>query len=195
MKTMTGEEIIANLSALVEDYSNVVEKKLKHLSEEQLNWKATSDAWSLNEVFAHLNEYAQFYHEAFQKKIQITKFRTPTDSFVSSPLGRAAWRSMKLGNAKNVKRKFRAVSAYNPSVSPKLVKGNDWKIFLDKQIELRQILKDAKRINIRKAKAPISLSKIIKFRMGDAFYFVIYHNERHVQQALNTISHPKFPKK
>jgi hypothetical protein len=102
---------------------------------------------------------------------------------------------MKLGNAKNVKRKFRAISMYNPSSTPSLVKGEDWKLFLESQRELLQILESAKSINIRKAKAPISLSKIIKFRMGDAFYFVIYHNERHIQQALNLLNNSKFPKK
>ncbi len=192
---MTGEEIINDLINLTSENVSVVEKKLKHLSDEQLNWKSAPDSWSLNEIFAHLNEYAKFYHSAFSSKISRTKFRKPTENFVSSPLGRAAWRSMKLGNAKNIKRKFRAISTYNPSVNTNLVKGRDWLSFIDAQKELIKILESAKSINIRKAKAPISLSKIIKFRMGDAFYFVIYHNERHIQQALNVLNHPKFPKK
>ncbi len=74
--TMTGEEIIANLSALVKDYSNTVENKMKHLSDDQLNWKFSPETWSLNEIFAHLNEYARFYHDAFQSKIQRTNTLT-----------------------------------------------------------------------------------------------------------------------
>lgn len=192
---MTGEEIINNLKRLTEENLALVEKKMKHLSAEQLAWKPNAESWSLNEIFAHLNEYARFYHDAFQKKIAMTNYRTPTSNFISSPLGRAAWKSMKLGNAKNVKRKFRAISAYNPSATTSLVQGNDWHYFMERQQELLIILESAKQINIRKAKAPISLSKIIKFRMGDAFYFVVYHNERHIQQAMNLLSNTKFPKK
>lgn len=192
---MTGEKIINGLIEITANYTAIVEKKLKHLSDDQLNWKPSNDSWSLNEIFAHLNEYAKFYHTAFAARISTTKFRKPTQNFISSPLGRAAWRSMKLGNAKNIKRKFRAISNYNPTVNPGLVKGKDWQIFLDSQMELLQILESAKNINIRKAKAPISLSKIIKFRMGDAFYFVIYHNERHIQQAINVLDNTQFPKK
>jgi hypothetical protein len=192
---MTGEELINDLKKLTEEIFTLVEKKFKHLSDDQLNWRRDADSWSLNEIFAHLNEYANFYHAAFQAKIIRTKFKKPTTNFVSSPLGRAAWKSMRLGNAKNVKRKFRTLSAYNPSITTSLVKGEDWKFFLKTQKELLEILESAKAINIRKAKVPISLSKIIKFRMGDAFCFVIYHNERHVQQALNLLNTTKFPKK
>lgn len=192
---MTGIELIDDLKKLTSENLVKIEKKIKHLSTDQLNWKPAADSWSLNEIFAHLNEYARFYHNAFKSKIERTKFRRPTQNFTSSPLGRAAWKSMKLGNAKNVKRKFRALSTYNPSSTPSLLTGDDFNLFLKKQAELLEILESAKVINIRKAKAPISLSKIIKFRMGDAFYFVVYHNERHIQQALNVISNSKFPKK
>jgi len=192
---MTGEEVINDLKKLTAENCTLVEKKMKHLSEDQLNWKPSADSWSLNEVFAHLNEYARFYHAAFQEKIVSTKFRTPSQNFMSSPLGRAAWKSMKLGNAKNVKRKFRAISSYNPSVTAGIVKGNDCQLFIDRQYDLLEILESAKSINIRKVKTPISLSKIIKFRIGDAFYFVIYHNERHIQQALNVLNNANFPRK
>ncbi|MFN5911333.1 MAG: DinB family protein, partial [Bacteroidota bacterium] len=52
----------------------------------------------------------------------------------------------------------------------------------------------ARSVNIRKAKIPISISKIIRFRLGDAFLYVVYHNERHLQQAINILDHPRFPK-
>jgi hypothetical protein len=192
---MTGEKVINDLKKLTVENSTLVEKKMKHLSADQLNWKPSLDSWSLNEVFAHLNEYARFYHASFQKKIISTKFRTPSQNFMSSPLGRAAWKSMKLGNANNVKRKFRAISSYNPSSTTELVKGHDWRLFVDRQNDLLEILESAKFINIRKAKTAISLSNIIKFRIGDAFHFVIYHNERHIQQALNVLNNSNFPRK
>jgi mRNA-degrading endonuclease RelE of RelBE toxin-antitoxin system len=192
---MTGEQVIDDLKKLSSENLELIEKKVKHLTQNQMNWKSGIDSWSINEIFAHLNEYSRFYHPSFKSKIEKTKFRNPTENFISSPLGRAAWRSMKLGNARNVKRKFRALAAYNPSITPSLLKGEEFKLFKENQMELMEILESAKSINIRKAKAPISLSKIIKFRIGDAFYFVVYHNERHIQQVLNVINHPNFPKK
>ena len=34
-----------------------------------------------------------------------------------------------------------------------------------------------------KTRIPISINKWIKIKLGDTFRFVIYHNERHIQQA------------
>lgn len=192
---MTGNELIDGLQAITEENKSFVEKKMTHLNEEQLNWRPRSDSWSLNEVFAHLNEYASFYHAAFRKVIGKTKYQKPTQNFLSSPLGGAAWKSMKLGKAKNVKRKFRALAVFNPTTTPSLVKGNDWKTFFTGQENLNEILENAREINIKRAKTALSISKIIKFRMGDAMNFVVFHNERHIQQAQNILNAKNFPKK
>jgi hypothetical protein len=50
-------------------------------------------------------------------------------------------------------------------------------------------------VNLRKVKIPISISKIVRLKLGDALLFVVYHNERHMYQALSILSHAKFPKK
>jgi hypothetical protein len=192
---MTGIELIEELQTISEENKMFVSKKLTHLSADQLNWKPNNSVWSLNEIFAHLNEYASFYHASFEKVIGKTRFRTPTQNFISSPLGGAAWKSMKLGKAKNVKRKFKALAIYNPSLNPSLVTDIDKDTFLTGQNDLIRILDLAKLINIRKAKTALSISKIIKFRLGDAMCFVVYHNQRHIQQAQNLLDHPKFPKK
>jgi hypothetical protein len=84
--------------------------------------------------------------------------------------------------------------AYNPLVDSSLVSGDDVNTFEKGQQELLQIIESSKQINIRKAKIPISISKIIRLRLGDALLFVVYHNERHMQQASNILEHPKFPK-
>ena len=192
---MTGNELIDGLQAITEENKSFVEKKLTHLNADQLNWRPNADSWSLNEVFAHLNEYASFYHASFRKVIGKTKFRKPTENFLSSPLGSAAWKSMKLGKAKNIKRKFRALAAFNPTITPSLLQGADWKDFFTGQKELSQILEDARKINIKRAKTALSISKIIKFRMGDAMSFLVFHNARHIQQAQNILNHKNFPKK
>jgi hypothetical protein len=102
---------------------------------------------------------------------------------------------MKLGNAKNVKRKFNAAISYNPRSNPNLVVGSDHELFIENQNKFLSILHDAKAVNIRKAKVSISLSKIIKFRLGDALLFVVYHDERHVEQIKKITAHQNFPKK
>jgi len=192
---MTSSELLEEVRKITQTNLDLLKKKFSHLSNEQKDWRPVETAWNVQEIFAHLNEYARFYHDAFLTRISRTRFTEPKENFLSSPLGRSAWKSMKLGNAKNVKRKFKAPRAYNPTFEKHLVDGSDIERFRTRQDELLEIAQKAAQVNIRKVKVPISMSKIIKLRLGDALLFVVYHNERHMQQALNVITHPKFPKK
>lgn len=190
---MTTSELFEEVRQITEQNIKITRERLMQLSEVQRNWKKDQHSWSINEIFSHLNQYADYYHKAFKRKIEKTRFREPRENFISSPLGRSAWKSMKLGNARNIKRRFKAPRTYNPSLHPEMVKGNDLETFLNGQVELLGIFESAKAINIRKAKIAISISKIVRLRFGDALLFVVYHNERHLQQALNLLGHTKFP--
>jgi len=192
---MTTQWLLEEVATITERNLDLIKKKFTSLSENQLNWRPNAQTWSCLEIFAHLNGYASFYHAAFNKKIEITRFRTPSAQFSSSPLGRSAWQSMKLGKEKNIKRRFNAPKDYNPTVTPSLVNETTLLDFQNHQKELLNILEKSVAVNLRKVKVPISISKIVRLRLGDAFLFVAYHNERHMQQALNLLKHPQFPKK
>jgi len=192
---MTTQWVLDEVATITERNIQLLKQKFSGFSQQQLTWKPYDGAWSIAEIFAHLNEYSRFYHTVFHRRIDRTRFREPKEIFVSSPLGRSAWVSMKLGNAKNVKRRFNAPKAYNPNVNPSLVTGKDLETLLAGQNELIAILEKALGVNIRKVKVPIAISKIIRFRLGDALLFVAYHNERHFQQAINLTKMAQFPKK
>lgn len=191
---MTTEALFNELENITKANIQYMENEVLPLSPEQLQWKPRQDSWNLSEIFAHLHEYAKYYHSAFSKKIDTTIFREPKDVFLSSPLGKSMWKSMKLGNANNIKRKMKSAKLYNPLFVPSIVTENVISDFLTGQTELLSILERAKTINVRKAKIRLANNNVIKFRMGDALLYVIYHNQRHVQQAANLINHPQFPR-
>ncbi len=192
---MTTKQLLEDIKSITSANLDVIRKNIVCLNEQQKSWKQNENSWSINEILAHLNEYAKFYHLTLLERIEKTRFTTPRISFISSPLGLAAWQSMKLGNAKNIKRKFKSLKLYNPTFEVSLLTGNEVSDFEKGQIELLEIIEKAEKVSLRKVKIPISISKIIRFRLGDALMYVVYHNERHVQQALNVMNHPNFPKK
>ena len=57
--------------------------------------------------------------------------------------------------------------------------------FKAQQEELIELLELAAKVDLNKTKTSISIAKWIKIRLGDAFRVVIYHNQRHMTQALN----------
>lgn len=191
---MTSKELLTELRSITERNIELLRQRFSNLSDQQKKWKKDANSWSILEVFAHLNAYANYYHPVFSKRIESTRFREPKDIFISSPLGKSAWKSMKLGNAKNVKRRMKSPKSFNPSFETNLINGKDIESFEQDQLELLSILTKAEEVNLRKVKVPISISKIIRLRLGDALQFVIYHNDRHMQQALNIIENKSFPK-
>jgi hypothetical protein len=190
---MTSAELIQELRTITKDNLTVLKSKFSNLTETQKSWKVSENSWNISEIFAHLNSYAAYYHENFLLKIKNTSFTTPSENFISSPLGRSAWKSMKLGNAKNVKRKMKSPKIYNPRLDKKLLSGKDVEQFEANLEQLSGIIESSQKVNLRRIKIPISISKIIRLRLGDALLFVVYHNQRHLQQAVNIISNPKFP--
>ena len=55
--------------------------------------------------------------------------------------------------------------------------------FLKQQELLKSLLIQAKSADLTKIKTAISLSKFIQLRLGDTFWFFVYHIERHIFQA------------
>lgn len=191
---MITEALISELKKVTLDIMHQADQKFSHLSDNQKNWRKDSASWSINEVYAHLNEFAHYYHPIFQSKIENTRFKEPKDVFISSPLGRSARKAMKLGNAKNIKRKFKTERSYNPTLLNQLVNNQGVQTFETNQHAFLRIIDLASQVNMRKVKIPLSISKLIRLRLGDALLFTAYHNERHIYQAIAVLNHPQFPK-
>lgn len=195
MKGIKSDQLIESLKKITETNKEFVRKRCMHLRENQLMWRPTQYSWSVQEVLSHLNANALYYHPTFIDKIQHTKFTTPRKIFASSPLGKSAWKSMKLGRANNIKRKFSSPKNINPTLNKELVDTESSAHFIANQDQLLEIIDQASFVDLKKVKVPISISKISRFRLGDALMFFIYHNERHIQQIKNILSHRNFPKK
>lgn len=191
---MTTSELIKTVSNITLENIDTINKLVGNLNEDQLKWRPDQGFWNISEVLSHLNEYSRYYQPTFKKKISSTRFTSTKEAFLSSPLGRSAWKSMKLGNAKNIKRKFKAQKGYNPSIDSSLLTGREFEDFIKHQTDLQSIIELAQTVNMKRVKIPISISKIVRLRLGDALLFVVYHNERHVQQIANLVNHPNFPK-
>jgi hypothetical protein len=192
---MKSSELIKELRLITQENISITKDQIVSLSTAQRKWKYESSIWNIDEIFTHLNDYADYYHITFLNKINKTRFKEPKDIFISSPLGRAAWRSMKLGNLNNVKKKMKSPKQYNPLINNKPNSDTSIEDFLTRQEELLNIIELAEKVNLKKVKIPISISKIVRLRLGDALLFVNYHNQRHIQQVKNLMMHSNFPKK
>jgi hypothetical protein len=192
--SMKSTELLESLETITRANLSFVEEYVQPLNDKQLHWNSQPESWNIIQVLAHLNVFSTYYQRVFEEKIKYTVHKQPVDVFYSSPLGRSAWKSVKLGNLKNIKRKLRAPKLYNPSISKHLILGTEIEDFVHFQKMLLEQLEAAYNVNLRRVKIPISLTPFIKLRLGDALMFHVYHNERHIEQINKLIHHPNFPK-
>ena len=183
MKRIPVDLLIKKLSILTVGMSREVNENFTNLTHEQLHWQPNDKSWSIAQCLEHLNAYYRYYIPVFNGKIANTRFNEPIQFFTSSPMGRAVYRSVKLGKVYNVKRVLNSRKEYNPLVNSSLKSENPIEDYLNFQDQFVEVIKASEKIDLRKTKCPLSLRPVVKLNLGDALTFMAYHNERHIYQA------------
>lgn len=179
MKIKT-EELLAALTEKTRTSINRVEK-FKEYSIKELNHKEGTEQWSALECIEHLNLYADYYNPEIKKSIEISRTK-PSEVFKSGLIGNYFVKTMlpkeKLNKMKTFEDKNPSGSRLDKTVIDR---------FVSQQNEYLALIEKSKKINLTKTKTPISISKLIKLRLGDTFRFTTAHNERHIIQAENAM--------
>ena len=173
------------IDQLVEDTKSMIDTVKKHfspLSEEMLLLKPDARSWSIAECLEHLNLYADFYHPVISEKMEEAGPDNASYTFKSGMAGNYFAKSM-LPRPKMMKMNTpRDKNPANTGLPDQVVQR-----FLDHQKEMLRLLGIARKRNLNKIKVPLSLSKWIRFKLGDTFRFVINHNQRHIVQAIGVL--------
>lgn len=174
----TNTQLIDELLLIIET-TTASAKQFKELTPAQLNYKKSPDSWSILECIEHLNLYGDFYLPEIQKQILKAKTVPPNSVVKSGLLGNYFANSMKIKNGKvNRMKTFKDKNPLNSQLSVTTIDR-----FLKQQQLLASLLTQSKTIDLTKTKSAISISNLIKLRLGDTFRFLVYHIERHMQQA------------
>ena len=174
------EELLSELKQYVISHINYAES-LKKILESKLQKKQNDSSWSILECLEHLNLYAEFYNKEIKKRLKESKYLKST-VFKSGYLGnKFAIDMLPKGGMKRIN----TFKSKNPIYS-KLNKEDVLTRFILLQKELLILLELAVNKDLTKTKTSITLP-LLKFRLGDTFRFLIYHNERHIVQAKKII--------
>ena len=173
---------------------------LKEKSEEQLNYKQHPQSWSVLECLEHLNLYGRFYLPEIEKRITTFPLRRSDDSdecqtpsegtegedvkYCFDPVFKSGWLGNYFANSMLPKQKlnkmktFKNMNPLNSKLDKKVIDE-----FISQQEQMLRLLEESRKISLNKTRTAISISKLIKLKLGDTFRFVIYHNQRHMVQA------------
>lgn len=140
--------------------------------------------WSVIQVLEHLNSYGRYYLLAIERSLENDK--PAVEVFMPGWLGNYFTKLMKPGEDGAIINKMQSPKDHRPSkyldVFPVLT------TFLEQQHYLLELLEQAKSKNISSIRTPISISRLIRLRLGDTFRFLVAHEQRHFVQIDNTLA-------
>ena len=171
-----SKALIADLQKMVTSHIEYV-KHLQSLSESKLSQKLNSQSWSVLECIEHLNLYAKFYNNEIEKRISKSS-KSHSEIFKSGYLGNKSVVSMLPSQTMKTMNTFKNKNPIHSNFDKKKVLSN----FINYQEELLDLLETSKNKNLTKIKTSLTLP-LLKFRLGDTFRFIVYHNERHITQT------------
>jgi len=159
---------------------------LLNLPAETLHFRLSEKEWSILECLEHLNRYGTFYIPEIGKRIKNSDAE-PTEFFSSGILGNYFAESM---IPKKTLKKMKTFRSMNPihSHPDKSVLDE----FILQQNQIIALLNDAEQVDLNRTKTGISISMLVRLKLGDTFRFVVYHNLRHVEEAKRILSQCEF---
>ncbi len=173
-----NQEVLIKDLSIITDEVLLRAQSLLGLSKEEINWKPYPASWSIAECLEHLNRYGDFYLPACRESIEkLPKVRNNQKPFKSGLLGNYF---AKLMFPKEGGKTMQSPKDKNPIHS--MVSENVLDTFITQQKEIIDILASAGKIDLNKGKTSISISNMIKLKLGDTLRVVIYHNLRHIKQ-------------
>jgi hypothetical protein len=175
---INADQLIKEMISITER-STCASRKFKELATGQLNYKKHPEQWSILECIEHLNLYGDFYLPEIEKQIQAHKTANPPATFKSGIIGNYFANLMMVKEGKI--KKMKSPNGKNPSGSQ--LSATTIERFLKQQGLLKLLLLQARDVDLTRTKTAISLTPLIKLRLGDTFRFFVYHIERHVLQA------------
>lgn len=183
MPSFNAQKLIADLSQQTQDLLAMVEQ-WNNLPPSVLNHQPQPNKWSALQCLEHLNIYGRYYLPTIEKAISHAQY-VSEPTFTSGWLGNYFAQSMKLQQNGTPTKPMKTLKNYNPNKH--LDKQQVISEFLIHQEQLLELLDASKKVNLEKIRIPISINRLIKIRLGDCLRFVIYHNQRHFQQALQAM--------
>lgn len=151
----------------------------QRLDSEELNHKPGPDQWGVLECIEHLNIADAHYIGQFDHKLEDAPESTQSE-FKSGWLGNYFVKMIKPKPDGTIPSPMKTLRKFVPQVN---VQYDTLSKFLEDQDKIIEALERSKSLDLNKVKITSAIGPIVTFRLGDAFRFLIGHNQRHIIQA------------
>jgi hypothetical protein len=191
---MTSKRADQQLSGLISAANAITDETLSDfgkLTAHQLNWKPSTDQWSVAQCFDHLVTANQTYFPLFDEVLSGEKKNTVWQGLPWLP---AFWGKMVIKTvAPQTTRKRKAPTIFRPSSSN--IDDDIIRRFVDQQNQIIRYMQGTEDLDLEKIKISSPVSRLIAYSLMDAYTIIITHEKRHVLQARRVTEMNGFPER
>ena len=190
-RAMIDEAFIQTILQRGKEAKEKVKVEFSDISLEQLNWKPSSEAWSIAQCLDHLIISHNCYFSDLKK---ITEGRYNMNFWEKySPFSGICGRILKDQLQEQVKKKMIAPKKIRPSTSEMNI---DLIERYHKNLDVfLEYISNCQHTDIDKTIITSPMIPIVTYRLRDALFFLIQHEHRHINQAIRVKANENFPKK
>lgn len=174
-RTTETENIVREIRRLVDTYPR-----------EMFLLRPDETGWSAAQVVEHLNSYNRFYLPAIAQALGRTALPKPREKFQAGWLGAYFANLMMPASNGRAQKKMQSPRDHRPS--PALDAARVLEEFLEGEKQLLQQLRASSGTDIGAIRIPVSISPLIRLKLGDTFHFLIAHQLRHLAQAKRVLA-------
>lgn len=190
MPSHLSQPFLSQLQGQVTHFIDLAQGGWQLLPHSTFSRRPGEGQWGANECLQHLNSYCQYYLPAIERAMEMAPpTQKPATVFKTGWLGHYFTQLMMPGTPGRPAKKMKAPKNHQPAgiTDSHLVIAE----FIAHQQKLLQLLGKAGSHNLNIIRVPISISKMIKLKLGDTFNFLVAHQQRHVLQATRALEAAK----
>lgn len=155
----------------------------------QLGWRAEPGRWSIAECLEHLVMTGSAYLPEIDRAIERARAQGWRGTGRSRPTVVERWILRSTEPPPRVRLKAMRGIAPKPDAVHELVVPR----FFAVQEQLQQRLERANGLDLARSRVVSPLARLLRFRLGFTFAFLLAHERRHLWQAWRVREHPSFP--
>jgi uncharacterized damage-inducible protein DinB len=180
------QQLLANLTTEVTDTLQLIQSL--NPADTALNQPPAPGKWSIAQIIAHLNTYNRYYLPLIAANLKQSANKPAPEYYKPGWLGNYFTKSMysEVVTDKKVTNKMNAMKDHTPTSSVHY--HNEATEFSQHLTHMLQLLQQMSTTNIGTTRIPITITKLITLKTGDAMRFLVAHQVRHTLQMRNTLA-------
>jgi uncharacterized damage-inducible protein DinB len=182
-KNMERERYFQKLRDTLYLTKSMVQEKIMHLHEDELNKKSNTSTWSVGHCIEHINLYNRYYVQAIEQAILKAETKAP-EVVLHSWLGKKSIESIHPSNLK----KQKTFKKMDPAIKHERYTNLVVAYFMRSQDDLLKLINMAEMRNFNSKLVPIEFFRLLKLTIAESLEFILAHQQRHVNQAIRILT-------